>query len=629
MIRILAFLHLQLFLSFFLPGQDRPNILWFVSEDNSPYLGAYGNELVHTPNLDSFITGGIKYTNAFANAPVCAPSRSTIITGVLPPTMGSQHMRSLIDIDPTIEFFPQYLREAGYFTTLRRKRDYNLRRQEGTWDVDDWWHLEDAFAGKKKEQPFFMFYNTWVSHEGELHDYEEKQYRYFKSTFDQLPPDSLRALLDQVVRIDPTEVRLPDYLPDLPAVRRDMARYHEIMQLLDLEFAAVMRELAERDLLKNTIVIYSSDHGGVLGRSKRFPLESGLRVPLAIRFPKAYRRLAPAPPGTALDRVVSFVDMAPTLLALAGIRAPDYFQGKNFLAHGPEEAEYAFGFRGRMDETYDMVRTIRDTRYRYVRNFNPHRPAGQRINYLWRAPNLKAWETAFQGGKLYPVQSAFFRPKAAEALYDCREDPDNVHNLAYDPRKRKILKRMRNVQQNLLLEIKDTGFIPEGELFTAAEERSLTYAAYTATQPLRRIIKAAETATTGTSAKNLVKYLNSKVPAIRYWGSLGALINKDEDPQLIDALRWALRDESGDVRATAAEALYVRGEEKKATAAFAELLRDNNPFVVLRVANALEATGARSPEIDERVLELGTMEQTGRFNYPARKCRYLVEMYRL
>jgi N-sulfoglucosamine sulfohydrolase len=626
--RLFFSLLLQLFLVYFLIGQDRPNIVWFVSEDNSPYLGAYGNELVNTPNLDAFIAGGIKFKNAFSNAPVCAPSRSTIITGVLPPTMGSQHMRSLVDIDPEIQFFPRYLKQAGYFNTLRLKRDYNLDNQEGTWDVDDWWHLEDAFAGKEAGQPFFMFYNTWMSHEGELHNYEEKQYRYFNSTFERLTKDSIAAMLEQVVRIDPSEVKLPDYLPDLPEIRRDLARYHEIMQLLDMEFAALMQGLAERDLLKNTIIIYSSDHGGVLGRSKRFPLESGLRVPLAVQFPKAFGQLAPARPGSEIDRVVSFLDMAPTILSLAGVRVPKYMQGQNFLARGEEEAPYALGFRGRMDETYDMVRTSRDKRYRYVRNFNPHRPAGQRVNFLWRAPNVRAWEAAFKKGNLYPIQSAFFRAKPAEALYDCWEDPDNVHNLAADPAMGKTLKRMRNAQRQTLLQIKDTGFIPEGELFAAAEEQQLTYAAYTARQPLKKIMSAAESATLGASGSTLIQYLESKVPAIRYWGALGALINKGQDPALIAALRTALTDSSGDVRATAAEALYLRGDKDLAKAAFADLLRDNNPFVVLRAANALEATGARSPEIDERVFELAAMEEKGRFNYPARKCSYLSEIYR-
>ncbi|MTB53842.1 sulfatase-like hydrolase/transferase [Lewinella sp. W8] len=626
--RLLVLLLLQLFPLLNVESQDRPNIVWFVSEDNSPFLGAYGNDLVYTPHLDSFINNGIKYTNAFANAPVCAPSRSTIITGVLPLSMGSQHMRSLVDIDPQIKFFPQYLKEAGYFNTLRLKRDYNLANQEGTWDVDDWWHLEDALMGREAGQPFFMFYNTWMSHEGELHNYEEKQYRYFKNTFERLPEDSLKAMLNRVVRISPAEVKLPNYLPDLPEVRRDLARYHEIMQLLDLEFAALMRELTERDLLKNTIVIYSSDHGGVLGRSKRFPLESGLRVPLAIQFPEAYRSMAPTAAGTEIDRVVSFLDMAPTILSLAGVPVPEYMQGENFLVPEINEDPFALGFRGRMDETYDMVRTIRDKRYRYVRNYNPHRPAGQRINFLWRAPNVRAWEAAYQKGNLYPVQSAFFRPKTAEELYDCWEDPDNVRNLAKDPGKRKILRRMRKAQQVRLLKLRDTGFIPEGELFAATEKTEHTYATYTASQPLKKIMKAAETVTQECNTGTLVKYLRSKVPAIRYWGAVGALINKGQDSNLVAALRIALDDPSGDVRATAAEALYLRGHKDMAKAAFASLLRDDNPFVALRAANALEATGARSSAIDERVFALAAMEEKGRFNYPVRKCRYLSELYR-
>ncbi|MEM9260137.1 MAG: sulfatase-like hydrolase/transferase, partial [Bacteroidota bacterium] len=167
----------------FTQEQARPNIAWFVSEDNSPYLGAYGDSIVRTPYLDAFAEEAILFQNAFANAPVCAPSRSTIITGRYPPAMGSQHMRSLVEVTEDIRFFPAYLREAGYYTTLRLKKDYNIPDQPGTWDVEKWWHLEDAFPDRKEGQPFFMFYNTWMSHEGELHNFEKKQRKYFRSTF--------------------------------------------------------------------------------------------------------------------------------------------------------------------------------------------------------------------------------------------------------------------------------------------------------------------------------------------------------------------------------------------------------------------------------------------------------------
>ncbi|MEM9526389.1 MAG: sulfatase-like hydrolase/transferase [Bacteroidota bacterium] len=619
-----VFLLLFLSATLFAQEQTRPNIVWFVSEDNSPYLGAYGDSIVHTPHLDAFAREAILFRNAFANAPVCAPSRSAIITGRYPPAMGSQHMRSSVEVAEDIRFFPAYLREAGYYTTLRLKKDYNIPDQPGTWDVEKWWHLEDAFPERKAGQPFFMFYNTWMSHEGELHNFEKKQGRYFRSTFERMEEDSVQARLARVVRIDPNEVNLPAYLPDLPAVRQDMARYYEIMQLLDMEFHHFMQGLAVSGELDNTIIIYSSDHGGVLGRSKRFPLESGLHVPLMVRFPARHQALAPGAPGSALTTVTSFVDMAPTILALAGVKIPTGFAGKNFLAPAAaQKEEYAFGFRGRMDETYDMVRTLRDQRYRYVRNYNPHRPAGQRVNFLWQAPNLRAWEEAFHTGETTSVQAAFFQPRKAEELYDCWADPDNVKNLADDPIYQVTLRRMRKALQRQLAEINDTGFLPEAELFGQYEATGMTYQAYAATQPMKKIMRAAERATAGASERQLLRMLTDEIPAIRFWGATGCLVNKLDSPTAKTALKRALGDDNPSVRGVAAEALYLAGERGVVEDAMADLLKHENPYVVLRTANTLEHLRAFTPTIAQQIRQIAALDEKGRFDYAQRKCSYL------
>lgn len=604
-----------------LSAQDRPNILWFVSEDNSPFLGCYGDSLALTPSLDAFARSGTRYLNAFSNAPVCAPSRSTLITGVLPTTLGSQHMRSLVTVRDAVQFFPRYLKDAGYYTSLRLKRDYNIPDQPGTWDIDEWWNVTDALPEWEEDQPFFMFYNTWITHEGELHNYEEKQLRYFRNTFERLSPDSLAALEAKLIPIDPDEVQLPPYLPDLPEVRQDLARYYGLMQLLDLEFASVMTDLDNRGLLENTIVIYTSDHGGVLGRSKRFPLESGLRVPMIVRFPEKYQHLAPTAPGGTTERVVSFLDFAPTFLRLAGIEPPAHFQGRDFLSE--DEPKYAIGFRGRMDETYDMIRTIRDRQFRYVRHFMPHRPLGQRVNFLWKAPNVSAWEAAFRGGLTNVTQSTFFQPKVTEELYDCLNDPHNVHNLVGNPAYAGVKARMRMDLRNIMLDRKDSGLVPEAELFAAWEEKGIRYQDYAEQLPLSDILAVAEAVTNGAKVGQIRKWLQSPVAAIRYWATVGTLINPQPNGRLTKTLENALEDDSPAVRAVAAESLYLRGREQLATEAMAELLDHENPFVVLMIANTLEHTRSFTPEINKRIKEIAARDPKGRFDFAVRKCGYL------
>ncbi|MEM7572111.1 MAG: sulfatase-like hydrolase/transferase [Bacteroidota bacterium] len=619
---------LLFFIASTLSAQDQPNIVWFISEDNSPYLGCYGDTLVRTPHLDAFAEEAILYHNAFSNAPVCAPSRSTIITGMYPTTLGSQHMRSSVEIAPDYRFFPAYLREAGYYTTLRLKRDYNIPSQPGTWDLDEWWHLEDALPERTAEQPYFLMYNTWMSHEGKIHPSEDR-WSYFKSTFERTPEDSVQHMINSISKVGPAEVQIPPYLPDLPEVRADLAQYYEVMEATDIEFGHVIEQLKASGEWENTILIYSSDHGGVLGRSKRFPLESGLKVPLLIRFPERWQHLAPSAMGSQTEAVVSFVDMAPSILEMAGLDAPDHFQGNSFLqppTHNRDQ--YAFGFRGRMDETYDMVRTVRDRRYRYVRNYNRHRPAGQRVNFLWQAANLQAWEAAYDEGKLNATEAAFFEPRPFEALYDCRADPHNVHNLIDDPAHRGQLLRLRAallMQESLT---NDLGAIPEGQLFALHETNGQRYQEIADSLPMRAIRRAAELANFPTTRPSAFRsLLRHQLAAMRYWGATGYLIQGTDSQRSRRLLKRALQDESGDVATVAAEALFHLGEEAIAIATFERLLTDENPFVVLRVANTLEATRADSPLIRERLQAIAEREPKGRFDFAIRKASYLLTLY--
>ncbi|HEY9560635.1 MAG TPA: sulfatase, partial [Anseongella sp.] len=322
---------------------EQPNILWLVSEDNGPFLGCYGDTFATTPNLDRLASEGILYKNAISAAPVCAPSRSTLITGMYPTSLGTLHMRSRYPVPEFVRFFPRYLREAGYYTTNNSKKDYNTIDQPDAWDESS---KTATYMNRPEGKPFFAVFNTSISHESSIHK----------------PLDSLRH--------NPEQAPLPPYHPETPEMKHDWAQYYDKMEAMDRWVGEKLRELEEAGLADNTIVFYYSDHAGILGRSKRYLYESGLRVPLIVRFPEKYAHLAPGKPGTRTDRVVSFIDLPPSILSLAGIDVPEYMQGEAFLGgQQTQPREYAFSFRGRMDGRIDLGRTVRDTQYRYIRNF--------------------------------------------------------------------------------------------------------------------------------------------------------------------------------------------------------------------------------------------------------------------
>jgi N-sulfoglucosamine sulfohydrolase len=557
---------------------ELPNIIWLISEDNSPFIGAYGDTLAKTPHIDQLAREGVMYENAFANAPVCAPSRSTLITGMYATSLGTQHMRCLNPVPDFVRFFPAYLKEAGYFTTNRKKTDYNTPLQEGVWD-NDWWDWKDAFNGRRDGQPFFLMYNTWMSHEDKIHS-DKEAVEYYRET--------LRSLLErefsqkeiedslQHFSFKPGDIPLPPYHPPVEAMYSDWARYYNRIQMMDQEIGIVMSLLEKQGFLENTIVFYFSDHGGVLPRSKRFVFESGLKVPMIIRFPEKYQNLAPENPGGRIGRMVSFVDLAPSVLNLAGITIPDYMEGNIFLGNlEGRGGDLAFGFRGRMDERYDLVRTVRDEQFRYRLNLMPHRIYGQHIEFLWRAPSMKAWENAFQQGETNRIQSRFFSPKVQEELYDILKDPHCVQNLALDPDNAGLVQVYRKKVVNQMIRTHDTGVIPEALMMELSEGST----PYTYTHGLgdnyNDILNSALLSTAGKreNLPQLEQMLTQDQAAIRYWGATGCVILREGAMELKDDLIELLDDPYVTVRIAAAEALYYLGDIRIAQAALQNILK--------------------------------------------------------
>lgn len=348
---------------------ELPNILWLTSEDNSAMLGCYGDTFSTTPNLDQLASQGFLYTHAYANAPVCAPARNTILTGIYASSAGNQHMRSYYPGPEGVKTYPEFLREAGYYCTNNSKTDYNSDSFDPKliWDESS---NNAHYKNRKPGQPFFAVFNCGISHESSLHD----------------------SIPDELLRHSPDEVPIAPYHPSTSAIKHDWAQYYDKVEDMDSWVGEKLRELENEGLADNTIVFYYSDNGGVLARSKRYLYETGTRVPLIVRIPEKYKYLYPAEKQSSrVDRLVSFVDLVPTLLSITGINIPDYLQGNAFLGkQATHDPEYVYMFRGRMDERYDMSRAVRDKKYRYIINYMPYRIYGQYLGYLWKAPSVRS-----------------------------------------------------------------------------------------------------------------------------------------------------------------------------------------------------------------------------------------------
>ena len=442
---------------------EMPNILWITCEDISPTLSFYGDKTAVTPTLDKLAEESLIYTNAFATVGVCAPSRSSIITGMYPISIGTQNMRTgrdyfgwglreytepsgAKDIEgndiplysavppPEVKCFTEYLRLSGYYCTNNAKTDYQFAAPVSAWDANG----QDAhWKNRSKDQPFFAVFNLGVTHESRI--WVNK---------------------DEPMTVDPNSVPIPPYFPEDPVIRHDIARNYSNIELMDAQVANLIKEVEEAGLLENTIIFFYSDHGGPLPRGKREHYDSGLKVPFLVRFPdgKTVGRT---------DQLISFVDLAPTILSLAGYSIPEYLQGNAFL--GPQksdlEREYVYGSGDRFDEFPDRIRTVREKDYLYVRNFHPELPRYKDVSYRKNMDMMNQLLALNDSGALTgPTARYFETSKPSEELYNVNDDPYNLKNLANDPRYTDKLMEMSGALEDWLVQVGDKGIEPEKDL---------------------------------------------------------------------------------------------------------------------------------------------------------------------
>lgn len=441
------------------------NIIWISCEDMGPILSAYKNPAIKTPNIDRIASEGVRYTNAYSTVGVCAPSRFSIITGMYPARLGAHNMRTgnhnnfkspedvvhkinkgVLDklgqnvpeyevvTPPYVKAFTEHLRAEGYYCVNDNKCDYQFNAPFTAWDEVSG---GATYKNAPKGTPFFYVKNYYTTHESRIWIRKDKP-----------------------LTVSPEEVPIPDYYPDIPIVRNDIARKYSNIEALDKEVGQLLDQLTADGVLDNSIIFFWSDHGGNLLRQKRAVGNSGLHVPLLIRYPNGFRA------GETDDRMVSLMDLGPTVMSVLGIKPPDYFDGKAFAGKYEEAPrKYIFGSADRFDESTDMQRSVLDGRYVYIKNFMPELPLIYRNKYREQIPmNAQLIELNRQKKLKGSASYIFMKTKPIEELYDLQNDPFEVDNLAEDPTQSKRINTYRKALKNWQLEIDDKGFIPEHNL---------------------------------------------------------------------------------------------------------------------------------------------------------------------
>jgi len=534
-------------------GAARPNILWLSCEDISPHLGCFGDEFAITPNIDNLAGDGIRYTNAFTTAGVCAPVRSGIITGMYHTTIGTHHMRCSAKLPGFIKAFTSYLRDVGYYCTNNSKTDYQTKDLKDVWDESSGKaHFKNGKAGK----PFFA----------------------------------------------------------VSIVREDWKRSYELITAMDAWAGEKIREIKEAGLYEDTIIFFWSDHGVGLPRAKRWLYDSGTHIPLVVRIPRKLRTSGQGKPGTIDDQLISTIDFGPTVLNLAGVKIAEHMQGRPFLGRNlPPQRDYVYGARDRMDERYDIIRSVRDKRYRYIRNYEPLKTFYQYMNTPEKGATMKEIRRVHAEGKLPPAAKLFMAErKSVEELYDLESDPHEINNLAGKAKYRPLLEKMRKVHLQWVQDTRDLGLIPEPEIMDREAKYGNRYAILR--QPgdeelNKRLGATAAMASEGKDALGkLTEAMKDSDAAVRYWGATG-IGNIGADAISAESLmERALDDESVSVRVAAARALCKMDKPQKALPVLIETLDCKHEWGRLQAAIVLDYIGEAAKPAEDALKKCMTRQ---------------------
>tara|TARA_B100000902_G_scaffold60757_1_gene67865 strand:- start:8449 stop:10275 length:1827 start_codon:yes stop_codon:yes gene_type:complete len=561
-------------------AKDKPNFVWIISEDNSiHYLDHFFPNGADTPNIKNMAANGVTFENAFSNAPVCSVARSTLITSCYAPRIGAQyHRRSMLAPMPEgLKMFPSYLRDKGYYTTNRSKTDYNLKQGKDVWDQSS---RKAHWKNRKSGQPFFHKASYAISHESSLH---------FKES----------AIENQPTVNKSKDVILAPYHPNTKTFRYTQARYLDNIVRIDEVVGGIIEDLQKDGLLEDTFVFYFGDHGGVLPRSKGYAYETGLHVPLVVRIPKNFKHLVKYSNGYREQGFVEFVDFGPTLLNLVGIELPNGVDGFPFMGRGSKTRSFTFNYADRFDEKYDFVRWLRKGKFSYQRNYQPFNFDGIQNDYRYKQLAFTEWRNLYNGGRLNPIQSQFFRPRSPEALYDISNDPYETNNLAIDPKYQKTLSEMRDLLRSEMLRTNDLSFYPEPVMIEKAMSNPVNFGKEKS-ENIKRMSELADLQLLPISKikEPLEKALNSRDPWIRYWACIVASSHIQIPEKMIDRIKVIARSDSESlVRTRAAE--------------FLGIAKKDDPFPIIK--QALKMAGS---DIETNlILNTAVLLQDGGYGY--------------
>lgn len=557
-------------------GTEQPNIVWLVSEDNSAeWLRLYSEGGAPMPNIERLAEQGLVFNHAFSNAAVCSVARSTIISGCYAPRVGAHYHRKqkTVPMPNGVKMFPWYLRQAGYYTTNCSKKDYNFNKNEEqrVWNQSS---KKASYRKRAEGQPFFHVQNFEHTHESRLHPSAKDYY--------------------DAPKTDAASVQIFPYHPDTDIFRYTYARYLDRHTEVDQQMGDFIAQLEADGLMDDTIIFYYGDHGGALPRGKGYIYNNGLQVPMVVYIPKKWQHLAPAPKGSYINGFVEFVDLSATVLNLAGVAIPAGIDGRPFLGEGVDleelnQRDVTFGYADRFDEKYDLVRSIRQGKFHYMRNYQPFNLDSLYNKYRYQQPAFQEWADLYHAEKLDPVQCQFFEPRQPESLYDLEVDPHQVQNLAADPRYENVLLGLRRLLRERVKAMPDLGFIPEPVFLAKGAGEPIAYGQVQA-ELISGLVDIADLSLSPfpEAKSRIANALASKEPLERYWALVTCTsFGTHASPFYEQAKKMAASDESSLVRVRAAEFVGVTGQADPSEWILESLRRADGPYEVGLILNSV------------------------------------------
>ena len=575
----------------------QPNILWITYEDTSPqFVSCYGmTPVTTTPNIDQLASEGTIFNNAYASAPVCSASRTALITGVCNESTGLGHHRSKYPIPrDLIKGFPYYMKKNGYYTTNNNKTDYNIIDEKDF--IDETWNESNKQAhwrNRDNNQPFFSVFNFNESHQSYT---MTNPYKWYE--------ENVLDLLEEDEIVQPDQVQLPPFYRESDEMKKHLSRVYNSLKLCDKKIGHIIDQLKEDDLFDNTIIFCFADHGEGIPRGKCNGIGFGYRASFVAHIPKKYQHLNPWAEQKVSNELLSFEDLAPTLLSITGIQPPDYMTGRILMGnHRETEPEFIYASRNRLDETPDHCRSVISRDYVYTRNFHPHLPVLKFQKYGDVGEVQQAIRKDFANGKLNETQAELVKSnRPLETLFCLSDDPWEVSNLAEDSNKKNVLNTMKNALNDHILSSADVMFLPEYNMIT--KNNNVAHYLLRAKEeynPLAEMLEVAKLVNpNGLNLEKQINFMDSKKYQTRYWAAVGIFAARSHLTTSSKLLNYFQKEEEHTVKIELAAALYSIQRDDLTKNYLAELLNSDESLLAQQTFQKL----IYAPEIAQDFKEI-------------------------